>query len=669
MKKKIFGLLIVSLLSLTGCDEHSSTSSSSVSTSISQSELLKQIENNILNTKFNGYSFKDKTKKITNASVKFYKNEVFLTGHAEFEEEGDVDFVTYKALFANKYYDIDSYSGKHARIKDIVEGTVTYEESSYKITLSEAKKDFDSVIYTKDWFVGDLMPFFDDENKPTAVVKEANNKQNVSLNAYGGGTKTMNAELTFDENKNLLGGSINITEWGKDNFDTETLQPFDKDQEPVSSSKKEATLLLGEITGNDSDVSIDLTPYFVSSIDDFSVRGYSDGLKDGTANVGDSIDVNVNSFSPKTALNAGDIKVLSSDNEEIIKLEESINSFKALKPGTANITVGIKNTDVSATKQITVLTPTLKTIWLSAKTKTIDTGSTFKATLELMPAEVISSYTKDDFNVIVSGDNEAIRFDGFNDNLTELNFTALKATKENVPAKVNVELKDGSKKSNSISFIVKDPIVEQDKTWLVGTWKANTTITNSYNEKVVYESTFKFFNDNSGTIVQKVTDVAVDNEASFTYVYDGESIIIKTWTGDDYNTIKKPTSIVISSDKSTIIVVLLSEDVNGDYNQITIELKKDVDLSWLVGTWNASEDDDMPATTLTFNLDFTGTAKFAAYGGNIAFTYTYDGTNLTLKLNSSIYSYKKTVSVSKTKLVIQFKDDEASFTSNLTKAN
>ncbi|HBF68608.1 MAG TPA: hypothetical protein DDW20_04765, partial [Firmicutes bacterium] len=259
MKKKIFGLLIVSLLSLTGCDEHSSTSSSSVSTSISQSELLKQIENNILNTKFNGYSFKDKTKKITNASVKFYKNEVFLTGHAEFEEEGDVDFVTYKALFANKYYDIDSYSGKHARIKDIVEGTVTYEESSYKITLSEAKKDFDSVIYTKDWFVGDLMPFFDDENKPTAVVKEANNKQNVSLNAYGGGTKTMNAELTFDENKNLLGGSINITEWGKDNFDTETLQPFDKDQEPVSSSKKEATLLLGEITGNDSDVSIDLT--------------------------------------------------------------------------------------------------------------------------------------------------------------------------------------------------------------------------------------------------------------------------------------------------------------------------------------------------------------------------------------------------------------------------
>ena len=671
MNKKIFGILIVSLLSLTGCDG-SSESSSSTSSSIivDPSEKLKQIENNILNTKFNGYSFEDKTKKITNASVKFYKNEVFVTGHAVFEEEGDTDFVIYKGLFADKYYDIDSYNGKHARIKDIVEGNVSFEDSNYKITASDAKKDFDSVKYTKDWFVGDLLPFFVDENKPTATIREANNKQNVTLEAYGGGTKTMSAELTFDENKNLLGGSISVIDWGKDNFDSETLKPYDKDQEPVSSSKKEATLLLGEITGNDNETSVDLSPYFISSIDDFDVKGYSDGLEKGTANIGDSITFNVNSFTPKTALNVSDVKILSSDNEEVVKLEnESLNTFKAIKAGTANITVGIKNTDVRATKQITVLTPTLKTIWLSAKTKTIDTGSTFKATLELMPAEVISSYTKDDFNVIITGDSEAIRFDGFNDNLTELNFTALKATKENTPAKVNVELKDGSKISNSISFIVKDPIVEQDKTWLVGTWKATTTITNSYNEKVVYESTFKFFNDNSGTIAQKVTDVAVDNEASFTYVYDGESIIIKTWTGDDYNTIKKPTSIVISSDKSTITVVLLSEDVNEDYNQITIELKKDVDLSWLVGTWNASEDDDMPATTLTFNLDFTGTAKFTAYGGNIAFTYTYDGTNLALKLNSSIYSYKKTISVSKTKLVIQFEDDEASFTSNLTKAN
>ena len=670
MKKKIFGLLIVSLLSLTGCDEHSSTSSSSVSTSISQSELLKQIENNILNTKFNGYSFKDKTKKITNASVKFYKNEVFLTGHAEFEEEGDVDFVTYKALFADKYYDIDSYSGKHARIKDIVEGSVTYEESSYKITLSEAKKDFDSVIYTKDWFVGDLLSFFVDENKPTATIREANNKQNVSLNAYGGGTKTMNAELTFDENKNLLGGSINITEWGKDNFDTETLKPYDKDQEPVSSSKKEATLLLGEITGNDGDVSIDLTPYFVSSIDDFSVRGYSDGLKDGTANVGDSIDVNVNSFSPKTALNAGDIKVLSSDNEEIIKLEESINSFKALKPGTANITVGIKNTDVKATKQITVLTPTLKTLWLSSKTKTIETGSTFKATLEFYPAEVISNYTKDSFNVIISNDTDAIRFDGFNDNLTELNFTALKATKENTPAKVYVELKDGSKKSNSISFVVKDPIVEQDKTWLVGEWKSTTTIEDKYGDKNVFHTTFKFNTNNDGSVTQKVDGIAVENSASFTYAYDGENIVFKTWTLDDDGTIKKPSNITISSDKTKISITMSCIGLDeGTYITVTTELEKSIDVSWLVGTWNASEDDDMPATTLTFNLDFTGTAKFAAYGGNIAFTYTYDGTNLTLKLNSSIYSYKKTVSVSKTKLVIQFEDDEASFTSNLTKAN
>lgn len=669
MKKKVFGLLLVSLLALTGCDDNSSSSSSSSSVIVDPSEQLKQIESNILNTKFNGYSFEDKEKKITNASIKFYKNEVFLTGHAVFEEEGDTDFVTYKGLFADKYYDVDSYSGKHARIKDIVEGEVAFEDQNYKITAKNAKSDFDSVKYTKDWFVGDLLSFFKEENKPTAKVNEANNKQNVSLEAYGGGTKTMSAEISFDENRNLLGGSVSVIDWGKDNFDSQTLRPYDKDQEPVSSSDKKATLSLGEITGNDTDVSVDLSPYFVSSIDDFDIKGYSDGIKSGTANVDDSIDVNVNSFTPKTALNAGDIKILSSDNEEVVKFNESTNSFKALKPGTANLTVGLRNSEVKATKQITVLTPTLRTIWISAKAKTIDTGATFKATLELLPADVASNYTKDDFNVIISGDSEAIRFDSFSDDLTELNFTALKATKDNAPAKVNVALKDGSKTSNTITFIVKDPIIEQDKTWLVGTWKATNTITNSYNEETVYESTVKFFNDNIGTITQKVTDVAWDNEASFTYAYDGETIIIKTWTGDDYNTIKKPTSIIVSSDKSTITVVLLSQDWNEDYNEITIELKKDVDLSWLVGKWNASEDDDMSATSLTFNLDFTGTARFTTYGGDIKFTYTYDGTNLALNLNSTIYAYKKTVSVSKTKLVIQFEDDEASFTSNLTKAS
>lgn len=233
MKKNISLFLLVSLFALAGCDN---TSSSEPTTDIPVPLTLKEIEENVSSTKFNGYTFLDKNNKILSATVSLYKNEVAVIGTASFEEEGESSFVQYRGFANNKYYDVESYNGKHARIKDIVEGEVDYYERNYKITKADAESDFASILYNKDWFVGDVMSFFEEGRNTTFVASDNNTK--VNLSAYGGGTKTISASLTFDSESQLLGGKVETIDWGKDNFDEETKTPYDKDQKPVLQQQK-----------------------------------------------------------------------------------------------------------------------------------------------------------------------------------------------------------------------------------------------------------------------------------------------------------------------------------------------------------------------------------------------------------------------------------------------
>lgn len=664
MKKKIPLFLLASLFVLAGCDN---TSSSEPTTDIPVPLTLKEIEENVSSTKFNGYTFSDKNNKILSATVSLYKNEVAVIGTASFEEEGESSFVQYRGFANNKYYDVESYNGKHARIKDIVEGEVDYYERNYKITKADAESDFASILYNKDWFVGDVMSFFEEGRNTTFVASDNNTK--VNLSAYGGGTKTMSASLTFDSESQLLGGKVETIDWGKDNFDEETKTPYDKDQKPVSTTTKEASLLLGEITGSDEKISFDVSPYFVSSIDDFVVKGYSYGIEDYKAYVGDSLSISDIKFSPSTALNSGDIKIISSSNEEVVKCDnESLNTYKAIASGYSVITAGIPYTDIYLNKGIDVVVPPLKTIWISSKNSKIQTGDTFVINVELYPETAISSLDASNFSVDISGDTSALKSNGLSADLKQISFTALAATTKDNPAVIKLVYKGGEINSNSLKINVTEPVVEADKTWLVGKWKATNTITNDYDESITFETIFEFKADNSGSVTQTVTRVPVDNEASFTYTYDGEKIVFDSWSLDEEMTIKKPTSIAISSDKSTINMTANCMDFEMDYYTIKMELKKEVDISWLVGKWNADEFDEYDSATITFNLDFTGEAQFTTYGDPIMFTYTYDGTNLNIVLTGDTYSFKSQKSLSKTKIVLVFNEaEEGQFTCNFSK--
>lgn len=665
MKKKISLFLLASLFVLAGCDNTSS--SESTTTDIQVPLTLKEIEENVSSTKFNGYTFSDKNNKILSAKVSLFKNEVAVIGTASFEEEGESSFIQYRGFANNKYYDVESFNGKHARIKDIVEDEVDYFERNYKITKADAESDFASISYNKDWFVGDVMSFFEEGRNTTFATSENNTK--VSLSAYGGGTKTMSASLTFDSESQLLGGKVETIDWGKDNFDEETKTPYDKDQKPVSTTAKEASLSLGEITGSDEKISFDVSPYFISSIDDFVVKGYSYGVEDYKAYVGDSLSISDVQFSPSTALNSGDIKIITSSNKDVVKCDnESLNTYKAIASGYSVITVGIPYTDIYLNKGIDVVVPPLKSIWISSKNSKIQTGDTFLINVELLPDASVSNLDASNFSVDISGDTSALKSNGLSADLKQISFTALAATAKDNPAVIKLVYKGGEINSNSLKINITEPVVEADKTWLVGKWKATNTITNDYDESVTFGTTFEFKADNSGSVVQSVTKIPVDNEASFTYTYDGEKIIFDSWSLDEDMTFKKPTSVVISSDKSTISVTANCMDNEMDYYTIKMELKKEVDISWLVGKWNADEFDEYDSATITFNLDFTGEVKFTTYGGQIKFTFTYDGSNLNIKLNSTIYSFKSQKSLSKTKIVLVFdEEDEGQFTCNFSK--
>ena len=664
MKKKIPLFILASLFVLAGCDNSSEDTST---TNPPVPLTLKQIEENISSTKFNGYTFSDKNNKILNATVSLFKNEVAVVGTASFEEEGESSFVQYRGFANNKYYDVESFNGKHARIKDIVEEEVDYFENNYKITKADAESDFASITYNKDWFVGDVMSFFEEGKNTTFTTNDNNTK--VNLSAYGGGTKTMSASLTFDSESQLLGGSVETIDWGKDNFDEETKIPYDKDQKPVSKTTKEATLSLGEITGSDNEISFDISPYFISSIDDFVVKGYSYGLEDYKAYVGDSLSISDVQFSPSTALNSGDIKIITSSNEEVVKCDnESLNTYKAIASGYTVITAGIPYTDIYLNKGLDVVVPPLKTIWISSKNSKIQTGDTFSINVELYPETIVSSLDVSDFSVDISGDTSALKSNGLSADFKQISFTALAATAKDNPAVIKLVYKGGEINSNSLKINIIEPVIEADKTWLVGKWTATNTITNDYDESITYDTTFEFKADNSGSVVQSVTKIPVDNEASFTYTYDGEKIVFNSWSYDEDMTIKKPTSVVISADKSTISISANCMDNEMDYYTIKMELKKEVDISWLVGKWNADEDDDYCFATITFKLDFTGEVKFASSGSPIKFTYTYDGSNLIIDLNSTIFSFKSHKSLSNTKIVLVFdEEDEGQFTCNFLK--
>ena len=675
MKKKIsYILLLASVFAMASCGETTSNSGSvSSSGSISNStsnkpsnstsdsvsskpsasvapqpvfdipSSISEIKANIDATKIKGYSFEDDSSKKANGDVSFNKNEILIKGKATVEDEGSLetsDLLIYKGFNDNTFYDIENYLGKHAKRKNIVSEV---EDAKAQISLDEVEKEIDGVLYNKKWFQNNVSKILVDGATFTSKTQEDFYELTVTFV----NNRTINkAKLSFDEDNQLLEGQLESNTWPSDNFDSETNEPIDASQKPTSSSKYKATFVLGE--DNKEEITFDVSKYYITSIDEFYVSSYSDKENnDGLAKAGQYVDVRINKFSPATALNVDEFKIVESSNSSVITIDPITSSAKAVKSGEATLTIADPIRSVSVTKKVTVTSPSLNSIWISITNKTLKVDDTATIKIEAYPAE------SDEELEAISSDPTVVEIGEIVDRKS-LSIKGLKEGTSNITvrSKNNPDIS-----SRALTITVEKKQEEQEINWLIGTWT----------HKVAdFDTTFTFNANGTGSVKQDA-GVVVPNEATFNWSYDGATIVFSSWDSEE-NMLKTPKGISISEDKKSITLTMPSTNADGDYEDVNMTLTK---AMWLVGTW-VSDDDDFGTTTLVLNEDGTGTIKNGRTS-TYKLTWEFDGTTLSFPEDgwkSNYYWVNKIISLSEEqdKLEIRFEDDEGYYPVTFTRA-
>lgn len=675
MKKQIsYILLLASVFTMASCGETTSNSGSvSTSGSISNSTSSKpsnsasesvskpsasvapqpvfdipssisEIKANIDATKIKGYSFEDDSSKKANGDVSFNKNEILIKGKSTFEDEGSLetgDLLIYKGLNDTTFYDIENYLGKHAKRKNIVSNV---EDEKAQISLDDAKKEMDSVMYNKTWFQNNVSKILVDGATFTSKTRDDFYELTVTFV----NNRTVNiATLSFDEDNQLLEGKLESNTWPADNFDSETNEPIDASQKPTSSSKYKATFVLGE--DNKEEITFDVSKYYITSIDEFYVSSYSDKENnDGLAQAGQYVDVRINKFSPATALNVDEFEIVESSDTSIIEINSFTGSAKAVKSGEATLTIADPIRSVSVTKKVTVTSPSLNSIWLSITNKTLKVDDTATIKIEAYPTE------SDEELEAISSDPTVVKIGEISADRKSLSIKGLKEGTSNITvrSKNNPDVT-----SRALTITVEKKQEEQPTDWLIGTWT----------HKVAdFDTTFTFNANGTGSVKQDA-GVVVPNEATFNWSYDGTTIVFSSWDSEE-NVLKTPKGISISEDKKSITLTMPSTNADGYYEDVNMTLTK---AMWLVGTW-VSDDDDFGTTTLVLNEDGTGTIKNGRTS-TYKLTWEFDGTTLTFPKDGwkSIYYWvNKIISLSEEqdKLEIRFEDDEGYYPVTFTRA-
>lgn len=674
MKKQIsYILLLASVFAMASCGETTSNSGSvSTSGSISNSTSSKpsnsasesssskpsasvapqpvfdipssisEIKTNIDATKIKGYTFEDDSSKKANGDVSFNKNEILIKGKSTFENEGSLetgDLLIYKGFNDTTFYDIENYLGKHAKRKNVVSNI---ENETTQISLDGAKKEIDSVMYNKTWFQNNVSKILVDGATFTSKTREDFYELTVTFV----NNRTINiATLSFDKDNQLLEGKLESNTWPADNFDSETNEPIDASQKPTSSSKYKATFVLGE--DNKEEITFDVSKYYITSIDEFYVSSYSDKENnDGLAQAGQYVDVRINKFSPATALNVDEFKIVESSDTSVIEINSFTGSAKAVKSGEATLTIADPIRSVTVTKKVTVKSPSLNSIWISITNKTLKVDDTATIKIEAYPTE------SDEGLEAISSDPTVVKIGEISADRKSLSIKGLKEGTSNITvrSKNNPDVT-----SRALTITVEKKQEEQPTDWLIGTWKNTTTATNEDKDTITFNTTFTFNSDGSGKIVQKVTRVAYDNEATFNWTYDGTTIKFSSWYSEE-NTLSEPTNVVIAEDKSSISLIMPSQDNYDKKHKLNMQLLKENAAAWLIGTWSTSLDkDDFGDTTVIFNENGTGTIK-NKYFSDATFKWSYANSKLVItELSSSDYTITSTTTnASKAQLEINF---------------
>lgn len=673
MKKQIILLSSLALLGLASCTNGGTTSSSQssvVSSVVSSNEskesssskekvlpkTLEEIKGNITATTFNGYSFEEKGKNIASGTVSFQENELKVQGKSTYD--GDTsDLFIYMGYDATTFYSIKNDSSKYAKKYTLVESV---SNDKIQITKEKAIAQINAYRYNSTWFTNAILELFAEGNATAFKVEEKAEGYLVTLAEALKGRNTKDVTLNFNDNNQLISGEYKSSKWDADNWDDEKNAPIDADQNPASYEQYKVTLTLGDVLKGTT-LSTDLTPYYVTDVTEFYVSSYSDKkTNNGKALSGEYVNLDVEKYSPSTAYDADDLKIISSSDESIIEVSQFF-SAKALKAGKCTLTIGNEFGTISKTIEMTVTNPPIRSISLYAGMNGYSSG--YNATIA--PNEEIKlgikyyPETAEGELEGISSNTGVVSIVGVSSDRTYL---TVKGVAEGT-AEISIRVKDNTDVTNTrkVTITVKEKEAELDATWLIGTWTAYNEVSN-YDDDT-FKTTVKFSSDHTGNISQKVGGIAVPNEATFAWSYiESEGLTLSSWYSEE-TTIAKPTKVVVSSDKATISITAKCQGYE-DMSTITMALTKEEDPSTkLTGTWSGTAKG--ATATLRLQPNKTGTLE-VALGDDLedtaSLTWSYDGKDFSLTLADEFYINSMTITVDSTytKLtaVIDFGDEE-----------
>lgn len=587
----------------------------------------------------------------SHGTVSFYENEILEQTYPDGSQDYDI---LYRAREGGYYYEIDTESQSSSKLK--IEEGETDIFSKTTITPEEVDENLLGIKHSLSSFLEKATSTYLAYN----VVEESvshyitNNGEDYDVLIQSGTTSrhTYETTLTFDLEGTLLRGEFFDRTWSEENYDVEEGAPIDETKEPESEDSLVVAFTAGDRPSGAP--KFDRSPYFVESLGDIRVYTEGYGGKE-VVEAGQYLNIEIESYAPATALDIDDFDIIAVEDETIIgKVSEYSSSYKALKPGTTTVTIGDPLGLVTKDVEVTVVQPMPTSVYIDYNAeKELEVDEIIDISYEVMPEEALQDVTA------TSSDESVLKVLEVD---LENNVVKVQGVKEGT-ATLTVESKADPTKTATLDMVVTPKKVHGDASFLIGTWTGTTDI---------FETTFTFNDDFTGSVEQKVESIAVPNSATFTYEYVDGKINFTTWESED-DTIREPTSVTYDSESGVLSITARCLDDFGDFTTVNMKLTKATSpLDFLLGKWTGYDEYDSNPINLYFEDGGQGRVE-AGYNFNSkgTFIYTYsDGVLAFQEWDYDYYYNPKNVKISedKTTIAMELEDDWGFYDYTFTKA-
>ena len=587
----------------------------------------------------------------SHGTVSFYENEILEQTYPDGSQDYDI---LYRAREGGYYYEIDTESQSSSKLK--IEEGETDIFSKTTITPEEVDENLLGIKHSLSSFLEKATSTYLAYN----VVEESvshyitNNGEDYDVLIQSGTTSrhTYETTLTFDLEGTLLRGEFFDRTWSEENYDVEEGAPIDETKEPESEDSLVVAFTAGDRPSGAP--KFDRSPYFVESLGDIRVYTEGYGGKE-VVEAGQYLNIEIESYAPATALDIDDFDIIAVEDETIIgKVSEYSSSYKALKPGTTTVTIGDPLGLVTKDVEVTVVQPMPTSVYIDYNAeKELEVDEIIDISYEVMPEEALQDVTA------TSSDESVLKVLEVD---LENNVVKVQGVKEGT-ATLTVKSKADTTKTATLDMVVTPKKVHGDASFLIGTWTGTTDI---------FETTFTFNDDFTGSVEQKVESIAVPNSATFTYEYVDGKINFTTWESED-DTIREPTSVTYDSESGVLSITARCLDDFGDFTTVNMKLTKATSpLDFLLGKWTGYDEYDSNPINLYFEDGGQGRVE-AGYNFNSKGTFIYTYSDGVLAFQEWDYDYyynpdEIVVSEDKTTITMELEDYDGFWDYTFTKA-